>query len=71
MITRLNENLKRERKERGFTQKEISKILNISQQAYAHYENGERDINIYDLIKLCDYYKCSLDYITGRYTNNS
>lgn len=70
MNTKLSENLILERKERGLTQSEVGKILCISQQAYARYERGERDINIYDLIKLCDYYKCSLDYITGRYTNN-
>lgn len=71
MNTKLNEMLIKERKEHGLTQDEVSRILCITQPAYARYERGERDINIYDLIKLCDYYKCSLDYITGRYTNNS
>lgn len=71
MTTKLCENLKKERKERKLSQAEIAKILNTSQQNYARYESGEHYINIYDLIKLCDYYKCSLDYITGRYTNNS
>ena len=71
MTTKLCENLKKERKERKLSQAEIAKILNTSQQNYARYESEEHYINIYDLIKLYDYYRCSLDYITGQYTNNS
>jgi transcriptional regulator with XRE-family HTH domain len=70
MGTKLTENLIKERKERNLTQQEVAKALNCTQTCYNRYEKGERDKNIYDLIKLCDYYKCSLDYITGRYTDN-
>jgi transcriptional regulator with XRE-family HTH domain len=54
------------REDSDLTQVQISKILNISQRAYSHYENGTRDIPTDILIKLADYYNVSTDYILGR-----
>ena len=47
------------------TQKELSKILNCSQQVYSNYELGQRDIPTDILIKLSKYYNVSVDYILG------
>lgn len=44
-------------------QKDIAKILNISQQGYSAWETGEKIIPIKKLNKLCNYYNVSLDYI--------
>lgn len=46
-------------------QKEIADILNISQQQYSLYENGNRDIKTEQIIKLCLFYNVSADYILG------
>jgi transcriptional regulator with XRE-family HTH domain len=51
------------------SQTEIANVLSISQRAYSHYELGTRGFPIDILIKLADYYDCSLDYLVGR-TNN-
>lgn len=59
--------LKELRKSKNLTQNEISKEINITQRAYSFYETGKREPNIDTLIKLADFYKVSLDYITGRY----
>lgn len=53
------------REDRDKSQREIGKILNKSQQGYAHLENGNARFTIDDLIKLCLYYKVSADYILG------
>lgn len=53
------------REDRDLTQKEISKILNCTQQTYSRYETGEITIDIYNLIKLAEYYKTSTDYLLG------
>ncbi len=53
------------REDHDITQKEISKILNCSQQVYSNYELGQRDIPTDILIKLSQYYKVSTDYILG------
>ena len=53
------------REDRDLTQKELSKILNCSQQVYSNYELGQRDIPTDILIKLSSFYNVSVDYILG------
>ena len=53
------------REDNNCTQKELSKILNCSQQVYSNYELGQRDIPTDILIKLSKYYNVSVDYILG------
>ncbi len=53
------------REDNNYTQKELSKILNCSQQVYSNYELGQRDIPTDILIKLAKFYNVSTDYILG------
>ena len=53
------------REDNDYTQKEVSKILNCSQQVYSNYELGQRDIPTDILIKLSKLYLVSVDYILG------
>lgn len=53
------------REDNDLKQSEVCKILNKSQQGYAHLENGKARFTIDDLIKLCLYYGVSADYILG------
>lgn len=46
-------------------QKDIAKLLGISQQYYSEYENGNRTMPIEHLITLSKYYGISIDYIVG------
>ena len=57
------------REDNDLTQKEIAKMLMCDQSLYSKYERGEREIPLNLLIKLADYYKTNLDYLTYR-TNN-
>lgn len=67
MINKLHIVLKELRNESGKTQKELAEILNITDRTYGHYETGKREPSIDTLILIADYYKVSLDYLTGRY----
>ncbi|MDE6059584.1 MAG: helix-turn-helix domain-containing protein [Clostridia bacterium] len=58
--------IKELRKENGVTQKEIADYLNIKQNTYSQYENGQRQVPIEILARLADYYEVSVDYIIGR-----
>ena len=51
------------REDRDLTQKEVGKILNVTQTAYSAYELGKRQIPIEALIKLAKYYDTSVDYL--------
>ena len=59
------------RKEKGITQKQAAADLGISQALLSHYEKGLRECGLDFLIKLCDYYNVSSDYILGRSPDRS
>lgn len=63
----LKEILKFERKKAGKTQQEIAEYLNIERGSYAKYETGANIPPLPTMIKLADLYKCSIDYLAGRY----
>ena len=56
------------RKQHKMTQREVAKILDISQPSYIRYENGTSEPTIENLIKLADLFDVSLDYLCGRET---
>lgn len=51
------------REDNDLFQKDIAAILNVSQQTYSRYENGEISIDKDSLIKLATYYNTSIDYL--------
>lgn len=57
---------KRLRKEFKVTQKQISKIANVSERNYQDYEYGKVVPSATVLISLADYFNVSLDYLVGR-----
>lgn len=57
--------LKHLREEADISQKVLADYLNIRQNTYSQYENGQRQLPIEALIKLSRYYKVSTDYILG------
>ena len=54
------------REDRDLTQRQMAGVINKSQQGYSHIENGRAELKIEDLIKLCDYYGVTADYLIGR-----
>lgn len=59
--------LKRLRIESNLTQKEIAKIINVSERTYSRYETGDREPKIETLIKLAEFYRIPIDILVGRY----
>ena len=59
----IGENLKTIRLQQKLTQIEVANKLNISQQAWSHYEKGDRDINVNLLRKFCIMFEVSADEI--------
>lgn len=58
--------IKNLREDNDLTQKELGKILNISQVAYSYYELNKRSIPLELLSKLADFYNTSVDYLLYR-----
>lgn len=55
--------LKPLREARGVSQQSVATFLGISRQAYSNYENGTREPDFETLLKLGEYFECSIDYI--------
>ena len=60
------ERLRNLREDHDLSQAELGNVINKSQQGYSHIENGRAELKIEDLIKLCDYYGVTADYMIGR-----
>ena len=63
--------LKDLREDHDMYQKEVAKLLGISQQYYSEYEKGKRTIPIQHLITLAKFYETSIDYIVGLTDENN
>lgn len=57
--------LRNVREDHDLTQAEVGRILDKSQQGYNHIEAGRAELKIDDLIRLCQYYDLSADYLIG------
>lgn len=57
--------LKELREDRDLTQAQIADMLNCKQNTYQQYESEKRQLPIQALIKLCEFYNISADYILG------
>lgn len=54
------------RQEKGMSQRAVAKELGISQALLSHYENGVREPGLAFVIKACNYYNVSADFLLGR-----
>ena len=58
--------LKALRTARDWTQQDLAERLNTTRQSVARYESGDRNIEIPIILKLCEIFGCSADYLLGR-----
>lgn len=58
--------IKELRNEKKLTQRDLSKILNVSQQTIASWEVGRAEPNSEMINKLANYFSVSTDYLLGR-----
>ena len=53
------------RNDHGLTQKQIAKLLNVSQNTYSQYEIGVSRFPLDVVVNLAEYYNVSVDYLVG------
>lgn len=53
------------RKEAGYTQSQVGKLMNMAYQNYQKYETGKVELSYEKLIFLCKLFQVSSDYILG------
>lgn len=54
------------RREKGVGQRAAASALGISQALLSHYENGIREPGLPFIVRACDYYGVSADFLLGR-----
>ena len=59
------DNIRKIRKERGFSQKKTAEVLRTTQQQYSRYEKGENELPVRHVITLCNFYDISADWLLG------
>lgn len=59
-------NLKRCRKNAGYSQIQVAIAMDTTQHQISKWENEQQDITLAKAIKLADLYKVSLDELAGR-----
>lgn len=65
-MNKLAERLKQTRKVKGLSQKEMAKLINVSQSTIAKWESGTREPSLDDLILLANILGESTDFLLGR-----
>lgn len=58
--------IKELREEKNLTQEDVSKALNTTRTNIGRWEKGENEPTSGFLIKLADFFECSVDYLLGR-----
>jgi transcriptional regulator with XRE-family HTH domain len=62
---KFKDRLKELRKEKELLQKDVAEKLGIARNTYCGYELGNREPDLQMLIKMAEYFDCSLDYLIG------
>ncbi|MBR2375832.1 MAG: helix-turn-helix transcriptional regulator [Clostridia bacterium] len=61
----IGKTLRELRKEAGFTQKQVAKLMDKSETGYASWEQGLSEPSVNDLRRLCRIYEISADILLG------
>lgn len=59
------ERLRELRIERGLTQKQLAEKLGLTQKNVSKYELEKLDLNTETIVKICNFFECSADYLLG------
>lgn len=49
----VGENIKKARKYKGYTQKQVADIFHMTQQQYSRFENGVFELNYQQIVDIC------------------
>ena len=54
------------REKKGMIQLDVARVLQIDRTTYGRHETGERRMTYESLVRLADFYDCSIDFLLGR-----
>lgn len=65
-MTTFGSRLKRLREDKGLTQEQLGKVLNVKKAAVSKYENENTSPDNATLCRLADFFSVTVDYLLGR-----
>ena len=54
------------RRESGYTQKQLAKLLNVLERSVSYWENGLRECNFDTLLQMSTLFDVTIDYLLGK-----
>ena len=57
--------LKDLREDADLTQRDVAEMLHLNREVYRRYEKGEREISVWAVIQLAQFYGVTADYLLG------
>lgn len=70
IMAKMGERMANIRKSHHVTQEKLGEIIGVSANQISRVENAGSNASLLGLVKFCDYFKCSLDYIVLGNENN-
>lgn len=67
----LSKNIKQLRIDKGVEKSRLLTYLGVTARTYDRYEDGTRKPDIETLLKIADYYDCSLDYLVRKESDDT
>lgn len=65
-MEKFNERLKQLREEAGVSMYQLAQAIEVSNAAICKWENGIAEPKVSYLIKLSEFFECTVDYLTGK-----
>lgn len=66
MVMKCHERLRELREDHDLTQAFVASLIHVTQTTYSRYELGKTEMPLVYLLTLAQYYRVSMDYLTGR-----
>lgn len=65
----IGKKLKLLREKRALKQLDLSTMLGVSRSTYTQYETGKSEPDLNTVLRLADFFNCSIDYLLGKTDN--
>ena len=65
-MEKFNERLRQLREETGVSMNQLAKAIDVSNAAVCKWENGIAEPKVTYLIKLSEFFECTVDYLVGK-----
>ena len=61
----MNNRIRQLRKQKNLTMKQLGEALGLAESTISQYETGKREPDIGTILKICEYFNVTLDYLLG------